>query len=151
MRDDSLTLKNYAGQIDLKSKLERFVLQRKTSKAFTITTKIEFEPTAFEFAGLILNADKENYIQAGVIEQDGELQIVQRIKAGAFHPLAHLRAIPGVEKIMKSTRFKGKKLYLRIEVKDPETAYFSYSTDNENWRELGWRFFGRGVTPDLGW
>lgn len=151
-RSGWLALKSHGERLEAMKQLQRFVLQRMTSKAFVITTKMEFIPTEGEFAGLILYADKENYIQFGVTEHEGERMLVQLVKAGAFHPTARQRVIPGVKKVMASTQFEGKEIYLRIKVLDPETAHFYYSQDNEKWKKFGREiFFGRSGAPDLGW
>lgn len=152
-RDGWLALKNYEIPVALAERLQRFVMQRMASKAFSITTRMAFTPSEGEFAGLLLYADKENYIQFGVAQLDGQRSLLARTKAGAFNTNPKKRGpLPGIETVRASKDFAPEEVYLKIEVVDPETARFFYSHDNENWKQLGREiFFGRSGVPDLGW
>lgn len=148
-----LTLKNRVSSGDWAEKLQRFVVQRMASKSFEVSAKMTFDAADGEMAGLLLYADKENYIQFGVTQIEGQRSIGIRTRVGAFHPLAKPRRLAGIEHVFATAKVAPHEVvYLKIQIIDPETARFSYSLDNENWKRIGREiFFGRSGVPDLGW
>lgn len=158
-RSGFLRLKSDPGSSELPEKLQRFILQRITRKSFTITTKIDFQPKYEDArAGLILYSNPKNYIMFGPTLKNNEVVIEIKTSFGLFDYSRRWsdksRRSPK-EKTIGSTRIgEPDVLFLKIMVVDPETAYFYYSFDEENWYEIKGKmplYFGNGGSPDLGW
>jgi len=150
---NQLSLSNAKGKRTVAQRLQRFIMQRFASKAFEIKTKVTFEPSEGEIAGILLYANPENFIQFGLSQLKGKRALVIKTKSGVFDGNKGARKpLPGVESTYATTPYNSNHVFLKITVVNPETARFFYSTNDKDWTPLGDElFFGHCGIPDLGW
>jgi len=157
-REGFLRIRSSKKPAELTEKLERFFLQRMTRKEFSITTKLQFVPESDGMAGLLLYNDPQNYVLFGVTSSEDSIAVEVRTRFGIFDYSADFfkrESSKGVDKIFaKIIEKPSDAYYLKINIVDPETAYFYFSADGDKWTEvkgLAPMFIGKGGIPDLGW
>jgi beta-xylosidase len=126
-------------------------LQRMIDKQFRLTTRVDFDASAFgHAAGLCMYHDPGMNFWLATTHCDGK----KTIEVGKTNDGKRTRLWTVENEI-------GAGVHLRIDVDGEETATFYYGPDGKQWMRLGRSIYfgdswqdlrnGRGGDPDLGW
>jgi xylan 1,4-beta-xylosidase len=120
-------LRIYSGNFDIDTIPGRnLIVQRERWLKFTATTKLTFNPSGREQAGITAHYDTKTYARLGLQKSDeGRLQLV--LEERRYGNKSILNVIQGIRKTT---------LYLRMKVDKMHREFF-YSYDNKDWLDAG--------------